>query len=376
VIGATPAEWRASSLESVTSKVEKRDPVEAGRHEVRYVDIGSIDGSRHRIDEVSLVEAASAPSRCRQILRSGDTVFSTVRPYLEKIAYIDDSLDGEFASTGFCVLRPSTDVLPKYLFHFASSRGLIDQVLPLQRGVSYPAVLDKQVRACTIPLPGKWEQSRIVDILEDHLSRLEAAEADLGACLRRLDVLDRAIHQRALRGELIAPHPSDGAGLQLIGQAPPLDILHVAGERVWPVPDGWLWIRLGDVFSVAVGTTPSRTDPSAWGGDVPWVSSGEVAFGRIGATREMITRIAAGESGKRVHPPGTVMLAMIGEGKTRGQAAILDIHAAHNQNCASIRVSETDVLPEYVYAFLKERYLETRRDGAGGNQPALNKRSI
>jgi type I restriction enzyme S subunit len=70
------------------------------------------------------------------------------------------------------------------------------------------------------------------------------------------------------------------------------------------------------------------------------------------------------------------MLAMIGEGKTRGQTAILDIEAAHNQNCASIRVSRTRVLPEYIYGYLEERYLETRRGGSGGQQPALNKAAI
>ncbi len=70
------------------------------------------------------------------------------------------------------------------------------------------------------------------------------------------------------------------------------------------------------------------------------------------------------------------MLGMIGEGKTRGQAAILDVWAAHNQNCAAIRVSETPVLPEFVYAFLRERYEETRGGSSGGNQPALNKGKI
>jgi hypothetical protein len=104
-----------------------------------------------------------------------------------------------------------------------------------------------------------------------------------------------------------------------------------------------------------------------WDGDIPWVSSGEVAFNRIKATRETIAPSAV-SGGKRLHPPGTVMLAMIGEGKTRGQTAILDIEAAHNQNCASIRVSETRILPEYVFAFFKERYLETRR-GSSGGQP-------
>ena len=64
---------------------------------------------------------------------------------------------------------------------------------------------------------------------------------------------------------------------------------------------------------------------------------------------------------------------MIGEGKARGQAAILDIDAAHNQNSPSIRVSEAGLVPEYVYYFLEFQYLQTRRRGEGSNQPALNK---
>ena len=67
---------------------------------------------------------------------------------------------------------------------------------------------------------------------------------------------------------------------------------------------------------------------------------------------------------------------MIGEGKTRGQAAILDIEACNNQNSAAIRVSETQVLPEYVYTFLEKEYEATRRRGSGGNQPALNKTRV
>jgi type I restriction enzyme S subunit len=64
---------------------------------------------------------------------------------------------------------------------------------------------------------------------------------------------------------------------------------------------------------------------------------------------------------------------MIGEGKTRGQVAILDIPAANNQNCAAIWVSETEVPPEFVYYWLWSRYDETRRGSSGNNQPALNK---
>jgi type I restriction enzyme S subunit len=97
-----------------------------------------------------------------------------------------------------------------------------------------------------------------------------------------------------------------------------------------------------------------------------------VAFCRIKETRETISEKGFKNSSVRLCPIGTVLLAMIGEGKTRGQAAILDIPACHNQNSASIRVSDTPIPPEYIYHFLRFRYEITRATGQGGNQPALS----
>jgi type I restriction enzyme S subunit len=67
---------------------------------------------------------------------------------------------------------------------------------------------------------------------------------------------------------------------------------------------------------------------------------------------------------------------MIGEGKTRGQAAILDIEAGNNQNSAAIRVSEAGYPPEYLFWFLVSQYERTRSIGSGNNQPALNKSRV
>ena len=139
------------------------------------------------------------------------------------------------------------------------------------------------------------------------------------------------------------------------------------------LPDGWVWALIGQAFDVYVGATPSRGKPEYWDGGISWVSSGEVAFCRIKRTRETISSEGLASSSVRVHPVGTVLLGMIGEGKTRGQAAILDIEASNNQNAAAIRVSETEILPEYVFSFLEKEYEDTRRRGSGGNQPALNK---
>lgn len=142
------------------------------------------------------------------------------------------------------------------------------------------------------------------------------------------------------------------------------------------LPSGWQWIQLGDTFIVYVGSTPSRSNSAYWNGAINWVSSGEVAFSDITKSEEKITQSGLDNSSCKVHPPGTVMLGMIGEGKTRGQTAVLRIDASHNQNTAAIRLDHTSCLPEYIYWYLFYKYEETRRIGSGNNQQALNKERV
>ena len=188
-----------------------------------------------------------------------------------------------------------------------------------------------------IPLPPLAEQRRIVAAIEEHFSRLDAAEESLRRAQQRLDVL-----RAGVLGEAIGDSP----------------------ER-----------SLGEFSTIHIGTTPSRRMSELWGGGVPWVSSGEVAFCRIRETRETVSAEAI-KSPERLHPPGTVLLAMIGEGKTRGQAAILDVAATHNQNSAAIRLDRSICNPEWLFYVLMARYEETRRAGSGAQQPALNRARV
>lgn len=188
-----------------------------------------------------------------------------------------------------------------------------------------------------IPVAPIDEQRRIVAAIDEHFSRLDDADESLQRAQRRL---------RNLKAAVLA------AGLK-----------------------GWPERTLGEFAEVFVGTTPSRSAPELWEGDVPWVSSGEVAFCRIHQTRETISP-AAVTSADRLHPPGTVLLAMIGEGKTRGQAAILDVAATHNQNSAAIRLDSQQCTPEWLFYVLMARYEETRRAGSGAQQPALNRARV
>ncbi len=272
---------------------------------------------------------------------------------------------------GLAALRARDGIDQRYLLW--AMRATEPELAEHGAGSTFAAVTGARLRTHKINAAPLAEQRRIVEVLEDHLSRLDAAALATVRADTRAHLYLRASLAAGLRGTLVADDLSEGDAKALTRGA----AFTPSGEdRGWTLPDGWAWARLGDLFEINVGSTPSRANPALWNGDLPWVSSGEVAFGRISSTRERITREAAGNPATRIHPPGTVMLAMIGEGKTRGQAAILDVEAAHNQNCASIRVSQTDILPEYVYGYLEERYLETRRGGSGGQQPALNKKAI
>jgi type I restriction enzyme S subunit len=180
--GEFPSGWESLSLSDVCLNVSKIDPLDLGRNEFKYIDIGSIDSSTNSVGSPQLLKVEDAPGRARQLVRSGDSVFSTVRPYLRNIAYVDENLDGEIASTGFCVLRPNpSKVLPRFIRFFSISDNLLEQVLPLQRGVSYPAVRDKEVLSTKILVPPQDEQEKIIEILEEQLSRLDAALASVQA---------------------------------------------------------------------------------------------------------------------------------------------------------------------------------------------------
>lgn len=195
--------WMTAPISDLTVKAQKLDPVETGRDQIRYVDIGSLDGPTAVLSEVPEIEAAKAPSRCRQVIAAGDTLYSTVRPYLRKIGYVGNALHGEFASTGYCVLRPKDEIDSKYLFYFVQSQQFEDQILPLQKGVSYPAVLDREVKAQFIPYPALTVQRRIVEILEEHLSHLDAAAADLTRANVRLESLSEAALQVLIPGDAV-----------------------------------------------------------------------------------------------------------------------------------------------------------------------------
>lgn len=107
--------------------------------------------------------------------------------------------------------------------------------------------------------------------------------------------------------------------------------------------------KLGDYADTTSGSTPSRGNKPYWQpAEIAWVKTGEVAFAPITATEEAISKRALAECSLSLLPPKTILVAMIGQGKTRGQSAILKIPATTNQNCFAILPNDTWE-PDFLY---------------------------
>jgi len=175
--------WPRVPIGELCLPSESKDPRDEPDQPFLYVDIASIDRQLKTISTFSEILGAEAPSRARKRIQADDILVSTVRPNLNAVAVVPHELDGQIASTGFCVLRPQPRVLhPKFLFYFAITPDFVDALSSRVRGAHYPAVSDGDVKRLTIPLPPLSEQRRIVEILDQaDALRKKRAEADAKA---------------------------------------------------------------------------------------------------------------------------------------------------------------------------------------------------
>lgn len=136
-------------------------------------------------------------------------------------------------------------------------------------------------------------------------------------------------------------------------------------------PKEWEQALLGDIAKISSGGTPDRGEPGYWGGTIPWVTTGEIQFNTITDTIEKITELGLKNSSARIFPKGTLLMAMYGQGKTRGQMAKLDIAAATNQACAAIQLNE-GYDTEFYYQYLASQYALIREVGNASTQKNLS----
>ena len=201
-----------------------------------------------------------------------------------------------------------------------------------------------------VPVAPRPEQRRIADKLDSVLTRVEAVNSRLARVATILKRFRQSVLAAATSGRLTEDWRSQ-QGVQ----------------SDWPFTD------VQSVAQVGTGSTPLRSNPAFFSPTgIPWITSAATGQDRVTAAVEYVTQAAITTHRLRVYPIGTLLVAMYGEGKTRGQVTELGICATVNQACAAVVVDETKMLRSFVKLALQATYLEMRVLAEGGNQPNLN----
>lgn len=210
---------------------------------------------------------------------------------------------------------------------------------------------DNDLLALPVPLPmgphATAEQQKIAESLSS-LDTLIATEAE------KLDALKS--HKKGLMQQLFPQGGDASPRLRL--------------PEFRNAPE-WITEPLGQVFDTATGGTPDRKKTSFWGGEIPWITTSLVDSNVISSADEFISVDGLKYSSAKIFPKNTVLIAMYGQGKTRGKVALLGIEAATNQACAAI-LPRQDIDPVYVFLNLASRYEEIRALSNSGGQENLS----
>ena len=169
-----PKGWLVAPLKQfVRSNVETLSSKTEDEYELDYIDISTVGYGFMKSDPVHYT-FSEAPSRARRVVHCGDTIISTVRTYLRSICYIDESLDGMIASTGFSVLSPNERVVPELLNSILSANYFINAVVKNSVGTSYPAITDEKLLNLRIAIPLSIDEQRtLAEEIKDKTASVE-----------------------------------------------------------------------------------------------------------------------------------------------------------------------------------------------------------
>ena len=162
---------------------------------------------------------------------------------------------------------------------------------------------------------------------------------------------------------------ADNLPYEKVGKNEPVCI---ADEVPFEIPESWEWVRLGSIGDWGSGATPSRSVPEYYGGDIPWLKTGDLNDSYIKYIPENISELALEKTSVRLNPTGSVLIAMYGA--TIGKVGILTFPATTNQACCACLPIE--IFNEYLFYFLMSQKVAFVKQGEGGAQPNISKEKI
>jgi type I restriction enzyme S subunit len=251
---------------------------------------------------------------------------------------------GALASTMIRITPAET--LDRHFFHYFLTTKF-DFLKGTTSGTGVPHVSKGIFENLLVPYPPLNEQRAIVGVL----GVVDLAVAKTGEVISKTERLKKGLMQTLL---------TQGIGHKEYKQTP-----------IGTIPKEWEVTTIDEECLVGTGGTPSRSHPQFFGGNIPWVKSTEVNYNIITKTEEALTESGIQNSNAKMYPKGSLIVALYGQGITRGKCAILGIDAAINQACAAVRSKGRIYIP-YLFCWFQNSYTDIRRLSQGANQANLN----
>jgi type I restriction enzyme S subunit len=196
-------DWEMKTLGEVLQKTESVDPTKNPTKKFIYLDVSSVNKETKEIENATVLLGKDAPSRARKLVKTNDVIFATVRPTHSRVALITDEYNEQVCSTGYIVLRAKDFLSNNLVYYFLLTINFNKQMEKLQKGASYPAVTDSEVKGILISFPKslKTQQSIVkkLDALSVETKKLEAIYQQK---IKDLEELKKSVLQKAFSGEL------------------------------------------------------------------------------------------------------------------------------------------------------------------------------
>lgn len=335
----TNNQWRLVPLGILCQ--EDRSIVEPGSEQaeaLQYLGLEHVESNTGRILRECDISVEDEGKSMTFRFDARHVLYGKLRPYLNKVAL--PSFAGR-CTTELIPLLPAQGVCREYLAFVLRRPETVDFAMQGKNGGRMPRADMRQLMSLSVPLPPLNDQERIAAELTSSLSAVakarQAAEERLAATQTLQDVFLREAFN----------------GLE-------------ASE--------WDKVRLGDLTRTCSGATPPRGHAKYFGGDIPWVKTGELKDGLVYEIEEFVTEAALRDCSLPLLPEGTLLIAMYGQGKTRGRTGLLARPATTNQACFAILPNADRFDSCFLQLWFRANYSTLRQmtESRGGNQPNLN----
>ncbi|EIM1710137.1 restriction endonuclease subunit S [Aeromonas dhakensis] len=355
-LGDVPTDWRVIKLGFLATKIGSGKTPSGGA--TVYVDDGitflrsqNVYDDGLRLDDVVHITPDVDMEMAHSRVKPMDILLNITGASIGRTCIVPLGIGSANVNQHVCIIRLNKSEIVRFVSWAVKAQSNKAQIDNAQTGAAREGLNFEQIASLLLSLPPETECEQISDFLDYETARIDRLIAQQQRLIELLKEKRQAVISHAVTKGLNPNAPMKDSGVEWLGQ----------------IPDHWLSNRVGWCCQVGNGCTPSRDNMDYWSeGMYPWLNSGKVNDGYIISAEQFVTVTALKECSLPKVPAGSIVMAITGEGKTRGSVAITGIDTTLSQHLAFITVTSKKLSPMYLRIWLESQYQRIRFESEGG----------